>query len=70
MAQVRALRKCFVENGLREEGDVFEYSGPKNTNVEYLDGAPADDVKAEAPTTTKKWKSAAKRGADVEESQA
>lgn len=40
MAQVRAKTKCFVDNGIRNEGDVFEYDGPKNTNLEYLKGAP------------------------------
>ena len=77
MAQVRAIRKCFIDNALREEGSVFEYEGPKNTNVEYLDGAPDDEVKAapteaaEAKAPTKKWKAKANSGAEAtDESQA
>lgn len=64
MAQVRAKTLCFVDNGLRQEGDVFEYNGPKNTNLEYLKGAPveADEVEQEAAeATTKKWSPKAKR---------
>lgn len=70
MAQVRAKTLCFVDNGIRNEGDVFEYSGPYNTNLEYLDGAPVVAEKAkqapvkeaateEAPA--KKWTPKAKR---------
>ena len=36
MAQVRALVKCFVDNGLREEGDVFDYDGPDNACLEPI----------------------------------
>ena len=73
MAQVRAKTLCFVENGLRREGDVFDYNGPKNTNLEYLKGAPVDDEVPEqvenetednadeAPATGKKWTPKAKR---------
>lgn len=45
MARFRALVKCFVDNSLREEGDVFEYNGPANPNLEPLD-APAEDAGA------------------------
>ena len=38
MAQVRAIRLCQVDNSLRQEGDVFEYNGPYNGNLEYLEG--------------------------------
>ena len=37
MAKVKAKVICFVDNHLRNEGDVFEYSGVHNTNLEYLD---------------------------------
>ena len=30
MAQVKAKVKCFIDNTLREEGDVFEYNGVPN----------------------------------------
>jgi hypothetical protein len=48
MARVKAKVLCFVENGLRQEGDVFQYNGPPNGNLEYLDGAP---VVADIPET-------------------
>lgn len=28
--KVRALEKCFIDNILREEGEVFEYAKPSN----------------------------------------
>ena len=37
MARVRAKVVCFVDNGLRQENDVFEYNGPHNGNLEYID---------------------------------
>jgi hypothetical protein len=64
MAQVRAKTLCFVDNGLRQAGDVFDYSGPKNTNLEYLKGAPVEEDEAgqeAAEATTKKWSPKAKR---------
>jgi len=42
MAQVRAKVVCFIDNGLRQEGDVFQYDGPFNGNLEYLDGSPVE----------------------------
>lgn len=36
--KVRAIVKCFVDNGIREEGEIFEYNGPKNPNLEVVDG--------------------------------
>ncbi len=74
MAKVRAIRLCQVDNSLRHEGDVFEYNGPYNGNLEYLDGEPpaaksAAPVEAEAPAeaASKKWKPKAKRTADADE---
>jgi hypothetical protein len=46
MARVKAKVVCFVDNGLRQEGDIFQYNGPFNGNLEYLDGAP---VESETP---------------------
>jgi hypothetical protein len=49
MARVRAKVVCFVDNGLRKEGDVFEYNGPLNGNLEYLDKpAKQDEPEPEA----------------------
>ena len=78
MAQVRAIRLCQVDNTLRQEGDVFEYNGPYNGNLEYLEGQPpeaqaAAPVAADAPAepaaeaTAKKWKPKAKRTAEADE---
>ena len=41
MAQVRAKVVCFIDNGLRQAGDTFDYNGPFNGNLEYLNGEPA-----------------------------
>ena len=38
MAQVKAKVLCFVDNGLRQPGDTFNYDGPFNHHLEYLDG--------------------------------
>lgn len=38
MAKVKAKVLCFVDNGLRQTGDTFEYDGPFNHHLEYLDG--------------------------------
>lgn len=47
MAKVKAKVLCFVDNGLRQPGDVFDYDGPLNLNLEYLEGAgSAPEVKA------------------------
>ena len=37
MAKVKAKVVCFVDNHYRNEGDVFQYSGPFNGNLEYLE---------------------------------
>jgi hypothetical protein len=59
MAQVRAKTLCFVDNGLRQEGDVFEYNGVKNTNLEYLKGDSVDEEVDEG--SSKKWAPKSKR---------
>lgn len=38
MAKVKAKVLCFVDNGLRQPGDTFNYDGPFNTHLEYLEG--------------------------------
>lgn len=52
MAKVKAKVLCFVANGLREPGDVFDYEGRPNSNLEYLEEATGEpEAKApEAPT--------------------
>lgn len=65
MAQVRAKTLCFVDNGLRQEGDVFEYNGVKNSNLEYLKGSQIDDDASDNASSdegsTKKWSPKSKR---------
>jgi hypothetical protein len=50
----RAKVTCFVDNGIRNEGDVFEYNGPPNSNLERADGK-SDDAEA-APKAQRKAK--------------
>lgn len=45
MPMYRAKVTCFVDNGIRNEGDVFEYNGPPNSNLERADGK-SDDAEA------------------------
>lgn len=73
MARVRAIRLCFVDNGLRKEGDVFEYNGRRNANLEYLDGEQPEEMAAEvaaepeAERPARKWTPKAKRAATADE---
>ena len=46
MARVKAAVKCFIGNAIREEGEVFDYDGPANGNVEPLDEARKSSKKA------------------------
>jgi hypothetical protein len=48
MPKYRAKVKCFVDNSLREVGDVFEYNGPLNTNLERVGPVP-DQVEEDTP---------------------
>lgn len=49
MAKVKAKVVCFVDNHYRQQGDVFNYSGPFNGNLEYLEGAPEENPATEQP---------------------
>ena len=49
MAKVKAKVLCFVDNHLRQEGEVFEYNGVRNTNLEYIDTAPETTEEPEQP---------------------
>jgi len=42
MPKVKAKILCFVDNGLRQPGDVFEYKGPYNHHLEYIEGVGAE----------------------------
>lgn len=35
MAQVTAKVKCYIDNAIRKEGEVFEYNGVKSAYLEY-----------------------------------
>lgn len=37
MAQYRVLKKSFIGNHLREEGDIVEYDGKPGSNLEPVD---------------------------------
>lgn len=37
MPRYRAKELCFVDNGLRHPGDVFDYNGPPNDHIERID---------------------------------
>jgi len=58
MPKYRVLVRSFINDGLREEGEIVEYNGKPGSNLELVDG-PAE---AEAPA--KKWAPKAKRGAE------
>ena len=61
MPQVKAVTKCFIDNSIREEGDVFEYNGVQNSNV-VLVGAAGEEVVYEPAVKQKSPK--AKRDAE------
>jgi len=47
MPKVRATEKCFVDNALREAGDVFNYDGPATPFLEPLEPV-AEEIKPQA----------------------
>lgn len=58
MAKVKAKVDCFVANARKKAGEIFEYSGPENGNLIYLDSRSAAENKSpevakkpEAPAT-------------------
>ena len=61
MPKYRVIAPCFVNNGLRNEGDIVDYDGPAGSAL-----VPVDDEgnEAKADTSAKKWTPKAKRGAD------
>ena len=63
MAQVKAKIVCFIDNALRQEGDVFEYNGVPNSNV-VLVGA-ADDGMADEPKVKQKSPKAKRDAEDL-----
>lgn len=57
MSKVKAKTVCFIDNSIRKEGDVFEYNGPKNSNVEILDAEEIEPIvlDKEASVEKRKW---------------
>jgi hypothetical protein len=53
MPKVRAITKCFIDNALREEGEVFEYNGAKNVCVESLDAVTVPESEEPQPERRK-----------------
>lgn len=62
MAQVKALVTCYIDNSIRNEGDVFEYNGTHNENVVLVRAAVAEV--ADEPKVKQKWSPKAKRDAE------
>lgn len=60
--RVRAIKKCFIDNGLRAPGTPtaeFDYHGPKNVNLVPVDGSWPAEIQAEVedgPKATPKSK--------------
>ena len=63
MAQVKAMSQCFVDNSLRNEGDVFEYNGPPSRILIPV-GTKSDKAEADEPKVKQKWSPKAKRDAE------
>jgi hypothetical protein len=43
MAKVKATVKCFIDNTIREENEVFEYNGPEIEILTPIDSGMDDD---------------------------
>jgi len=59
MAKVKAKVVCFVDNHYRNEGDMFQYNGPFNGNLEYLEAAEEKAVEEQPVRKLRKPKNAA-----------
>ena len=67
MPKVKAKILCFVDNGLRQPGDVFEYTGPQNRHLEYLESVrsePEPTVSEAPPRRLRKGKVAEAAGTE------
>lgn len=54
MPKYRVLVRSFINNGLREEGDIVEYDGKAGSNLELLEGE-EDDAPVEKAQSKKPW---------------
>lgn len=65
MPKYRVLARSYINNAIREEGDIVEYDGPAGSALELIGGAPA--VAAEAPVeNVKPQKGFARKAAKAE----
>lgn len=64
MAMYRALVKCFVDNGIRDEGDIFNYEGPENDCLEPVEPVESSTARITSDSSAKKWKSKARASVD------
>ena len=63
MAQYKAKVKCFIENALRYEGDVFEYNGTYNHHLEFVSGSNTADAEIQNGSEILRSKPKGKRNA-------
>lgn len=61
MSTYRVLEKSFINNGLREEGDIVEYQGRAGSNLELVGGSDP-----EIGAQNKKWAPKGKRPSSEE----
>lgn len=69
MPTYRVLEKSFINNAIREEGELVEYNGRPSKNLELVSGGEIEEGEAFADEAPKaKWKPKAKRASDTDES--
>ncbi len=51
MPTYRVLEKSFINNAIREEGDIVEYDGRASSNLELVDGSDDEQTKP----SKRKW---------------
>ena len=54
MPKCRVLGRSFINNGLREEGDIVDYDGKIGSNLELLEDE-EDDAPVEKAQPKKPW---------------
>lgn len=59
MPKYLVLAPCFINNGLRSEGEIIDYDGPAGSALQPVDGE-SNEVKGDA-SEKKKWTPKAKR---------
>ncbi len=59
MPKYRVIAPCFINNGLRNEGEIVDYDGPAGAALVPVD-AEGNDAKVDA-SDKKKWTPKAKR---------